>query len=141
MKLVVKRATREMEDKGFFGKGKEKIHRKFDLEVRLQDLDENTLKMFELYTYLGEDGKRHRYTELPIMVHSDPEIIGPSYVRIQGLMNGESWTAPYLSEEFANIPYAIAGKIEEIIAKIQLGKLWGESKHEEIEIKTEPPTK
>lgn len=136
MKLVVKRSIEEIEDKGFFGRSKEKILQRFSLHVQLMNMDETTLKMLEIYTYLGNDEKRRRYTELPI-VSIDDQNLYSGMVTIPKLMKGMSWESDYLSIELVDLPSKIAKKIEDVIVSMQMGKLWSEMDYEEIEINLE----
>lgn len=140
MKLVVSRSTQEKTEKtGFLGRGPEQIETTFTIEVQLEDVDESTMKLLKLYTYVTQSGNRRPYTKLPIRVLSatgeeKTEELLRNHVSIEDLIDGRSWKADYLTKEFANIPYTIKAKIEEMLEDIKLGRLWDETPEEEIEI-------
>ncbi len=134
MKLVIKRATEEKKDKGLLGIGKEKLHQKFFLGIKLQGVDDSEFKLLDLYTYLANDNIRRRYTELPMIIIEDINIRGPRSVFIPDIIKGVSWECDYLSKEFVDLPYIISEKIKDTFEDIKIGKLWNDMKEEEIDI-------
>jgi len=137
VKLVVERESKEITDKGFLGIGKEKLNQMFLIHIILRDVKKSEFKLLDIYTYLGTDKIRHRYSEMPIQVHEDPNMRGPASVTIPQLMDGVSWESDYLTSDLTNIPHKIVDEIKTTFDEVSLGKLWNEAGQEEIEIDTE----
>jgi len=148
VKLVVERESKEVQDKGFLGLGKDKLNQIFLIHIILRDVRKSEFKLLDIYTYFAKDNTRHRYSEMPISVHEDPNMRGPASVTIPELMDGVSWESDYLTSELTNIPHKIVEEIKTTFEEVSLGKLWNEAGQEEIEIeleenclKVEPPAK